>query len=306
MHRFAQMGIVWLAVLLLVACAKPQYVLEEERPSLGDVKVRDGGYVRNVAMAAQTAPPGSFLRQASDLLADRIVATFQSRGKGIRLLTAREDDFTALMVRPELLAPPRRFDLATTARLAGYHHLMQSQVMDARVFEQQEGIWWFRKPRYYMTVAFSLEVIDTFTAAKVLNRVMEETMRIDVNSYETFRSGSQSLFGAVEKSVQGIGRRLAREAIDAIRDTHWKAGVIGIDDGMVTFAVGRAAGVRPGDRWAVFEGRRILAGADGARFIVPGYRLGRVEVVAVDEAQTRARLLDDAAIQVGDFAVPLK
>lgn len=304
---FMRIGILLSAFLLVIACAKPQYVLEETRPTLAEIKTRDSGYVRNTVLAPQTETPGSFLRQAGDRLAETVVDTIQAKGKDVRLTIPGHKGFPeVLTLGAPFGVPEQRFDVATTVRLAGYHHLVQVSVRDVRVFERQTGIWWFRKMRYFVTVAASIDVYDTFTAAKVVSQVVEKTVQIDPNTYETFLDGIRNAFPAVDEAIRGIGRQFGRQAVGAIQTTPWKAAVTAIDGPHIILATGREAGPRVGDRWAVFEGRRTIAGHDGERFLVPGYKVGVIEVVATADGRVQAIAKDGGDFQVGDIAVPVK
>jgi hypothetical protein len=67
-----------------------------------------------------------------------------------------------------------------------------------------------------------------------------------------------------------------------------------------------AAGLQPGDRLAVFDGRRTVTGYDGERFILPGFRQGTVEVAA--ESGDEILVKDEAGgvFPIGSILVPVR
>ena len=55
---------------------------------------------------------------------------------------------------------------------------------------------------------------------------------------------------------------------------------------------------------SVFEGRRVVDGMAGEKFIVPGYRLADVQITDVEENSATASAENPADIQPGDIAIP--
>ena len=308
---FVLMGIFVLAGLSSAACAKtqyrPEYVRGDLRPSFAEAQGRTRSYLKKAAIAPQDRPTGSFAAQADDLFSETLVASIQARANRLQLLTPRETGFPEFMRNATLFAAPEAvYAMAETARLQGYHHLLRATVLHVRASERKTGIWWFRKTRYFMTVAVAVDVYDTFTAAKISSHVKEKTVKIDTGDYEAYQSGVQNNITAVDKAVAGMARDLGRQAARVIRSTPWKAVVAAVNAERIELAAGRAVGLQVGDRWAVYEGRRKIEGYDGARFIVPGYKVGTIYLTAVEDATAQARADGNADIRAGDIAIPIR
>ena len=86
----------------------------------------------------------------------------------------------------------------------------------------------------------------------------------------------------------------------------WMASVAVVEGQIVTLATGRLAGLKDGDRLAVFEGRKIVTGQNGDKYIAPGFKLGEIRITSVEEAKARATMEQPADIQPGDIALPAR
>lgn len=311
MHRsFWFIGIVVLAACLASACTKtqyrPEYVRTELRPSFTEVQDRSRDYLKRTAIALNTEGGGRFAGEEA-LFGETLIATIRERANRLELIAPRDSGFPEFLRRPDpFVSPEANFVLSGQARAQGYHYLLQGDVLDVSTSERKTGIWWFRKTRYFMTIAVALDVYDTFTAAKVSSQVQEQTVRIQAGEYEDFLAGMPQPLSAVDGAIVRMARDLGRQAARQMMATPWKTVVTAVDREHVDLAAGEAAGLRVGDRWAVFEGRRIVDGYGGERFIAPGYRVATIRLTAVTASSARARTDDAASIQVGDIAVPIR
>ncbi len=289
-------GISMLVVFSLLACAKPQNIRVEPRPSFAEAKLRSSSYTRNVAVAPPAGLPGSAMHRLNGDFSEIVTAAMQSRSSRLTLAPLARTDQTA---RDPLA-------LVASARSQGFHHLLDAAVIDLRVSEKRTGIWWMRKTRYFMTVVVYLDVYDTFTAAKVTSTVREQVIKIDPGIYENFSDSSLANIPVLDKTIHAMGKKLGEHAADTIKATPWKTFVSSVDGQRIELAAGRTDGLRVGDRWVVYEGRRTVEGYGGVKFVAPGYKLGIMHITGVNDSHAVGSLDQQVDIQVGDIAVPAK
>jgi hypothetical protein len=295
-RSIALAGLSVLVVFSLLACAKPQNIRIEPRPSFAEAQSRTKGYIKNVAVTPPAGSPGT--------LEHRINQHFSEM-----LTTAMQSESNRLTWAPFAPADPAARDpltLVASARSQGFHHLLDTAVMDVRVSEKRTGIWWMRKTRYFMTVVVHLDIYDTYTAAKVTSKVREQVIKIDSGIYETFADSSLESIPALNKTLAAMAGKLGKHAADTITGAPLKTVVSDVDGARIELAAGQTAGLRVGDRWAVYEGRRTVEGYGGQRFVAPGYKLGTIHITAVSETHAVGSLDQQVDIQVGDVAVPVK
>jgi hypothetical protein len=295
-RSIALAGLSVLVVFSLLACAKPQNIRIEPRSSFAEAQSRTKGYIKNVAVIPPSGSPGTLEHRINRHFSEMLTTAMQSKSN--RLTWA-----------PFALSDPAARDPLTwvaSARSQGFHHLLDTAVMDVRVSEKRTGIWWMRKTRYFMTVIVHLDIYDTYTAAKVTSKVREQVIKIDSGIYETFADSSLESIPALNKTLAAMAGKLGKHAADTITAAPLKTIVSDVDGERIELAAGQAAGLRVGDRWAVYEGRRTVEGYGGQRFIAPGYKLGTIHITAVSDTRAVGRLDQQVDIRVGDVAVPAK
>lgn len=295
-RSIALAGLTVLVVFSLLACAKPQNIRIEPRPSFAEAQIRTKGYTKNVAVTSPAGSPGTVEHRINQHFSEMLTTAMQSKSNHLTWAPLAQAD--------PLGGDP--FTLVASARSQGFHHLLDTAVMDVRVSEKRTGIWWMRKTRYFMTVVVYLDIYDTFTAAKVTSKVREQVIKIDSEIYETFTDSSLESIPALDKTIAAMADKLGMHAADTITAAPWKTVVSAVDGERIELAAGQAAGVRVGDRLAVYEGRRTVEGYGGEKFVAPGYKLGTIHIIAVSDTRAVGRLDQRVDIQVGDVAVPVK
>jgi hypothetical protein len=294
-----------LAVLLLfTACAKPMYVCIEKRSCYYEVPNKSASYFKKVVI---TSKPGMLTylgRQADVFLLQTLTGAMRKNNHRLILVTPGEAEYPAFMKVYHPLSMQDVFFVAQTARQQGYHCLLQASVENIRVHDEKTGIWWFRKIRYFMTVVVSVDVFDTFTGAKISGEVQERSTKIDPDSYAGFLAGSPNSIATVQALVGEIAKNLGEQAADAIAESKWVTSVAHVGNPHISLTAGSSSGLRVGDRLSIFEGRRIIDGQEGEKFIVPGYKVGDIRITAVDKDGAQASSIGACDIRPGDIAVP--
>jgi hypothetical protein len=289
------------------ACAEVQNIRVEPRQGFSEAPVVDRGYWKKGAITLKSAAQTEFGRQGEALLLQTLVESIGGVADRLRLLPPGDAHFPNFMKLANPFADPRAaFEIHKIAREEGFHCLLQANVLDIRPVEKKTGIWWFRGMKYYLNVVVSLDLYDTFTAAKISSQVMEELVKISPSAYENFQAGMPDNIEAVDEAIVDMAQTMGDRAAELIDAAPWMANVAGVQDRQVRLAADADTGLEQGDRFAVFESRRIVDGFSGEKFIVPGYKLADIEIIAVGADGATAQSEAAADIQPGDIAIPAK
>jgi hypothetical protein len=299
-------GGVVLALLFFSGCAKPLYVRSEQRPSYLEAPAKGTGYVKKAAIVVKGGAPAPVGPQAEALLLQTLTAAIRNHKPAIELVTPHDPHYPAFMKIYRPITGRDAFSATQTARSEGFHNLIQGAVENIRVHEEKRGIWWFRKMRYFLTIVVSLDVYDTFTGAKIISEVRERTETIDPDSYAAFLSESPQTMEAVDAMIVRVAGNMGKRTGGAIVNGKWIASVAEVRDHQVSLTPGISAGLKVGDRLAVYEGRRIVDGSEGEKFIAPGYKVAEVQITALSAHGATASLEAPADIRPGDVAVPAR
>ncbi len=297
-----------LAVILFSgACAQVRNVRVEPRQGFSEAPVVDRDYWKKGAITIKSLAKTQFERQAEALLLQTIATTIDHETEHFRLLSPDDKQFPDFMKKADPFSDPTAaFELNQRARRQGFNCLLQATLLDIQPVEKKEGIWWFRGTKYYLNVAVALDLYDPFTAAKISSQVMESLVKIKSAAHEDYKAGLISNIEAVDEAIVDMAQEMGERAAEQIDSDHWMAVVVEVQGPQVRLAAEADAGLEPGDRFGVFEGRRIMEGLNGEKFIVPGYKVADIEIVTVGNDGVIARSDAPGDIQPGDIAIPIK
>ncbi|KJS33009.1 MAG: hypothetical protein VR64_03590 [Desulfatitalea sp. BRH_c12] len=299
------LGLILLTGFFINACAKPLYERGEQRSAYWEAPNKNGRYQKKTAIAIQTNSPGPYIREGEELLTQTMVQTIRDKGKRLLLLTAQDPGFPAALQNPDSLSTSQgAFMALQAARLQGYHCLLQAKLIGIQPDERKTGLWWFRKNRFFMTVVVALDVYDTFLGAKAASYVRQQTVQVDEGHYRAFVDGTPQAMAAVDEMIVDLSEDLGEQAAEAVEAIKWIASVADIQGQNVYLGGVQETGLRVGDRLSIYEGRRVMEGSNGEKFIVPGYKVSDILIQSLN-GDTAEAVMDEAAdIQPGDIAVP--
>ena len=293
----------FLALCFLNACAKDRYQRVESRKSFFETDVDHRAYVKKAFVVLNHGAATPFGSAIDTLFLQSLVETIDDEVDHFVAVSPYSSGSADALKSQDLFSTPAQiFDMAKAARMQGYHYLMDAGVWQIEPTLKKTGTWIFRKERGYLHLVTALDVYDVFTAAKLLSLVEESTVKISLNAYESLVAGLQDGLEIVEEELVEHAVRLGEQAAEAIDGAPWMAVVSAVESEQVTLAADGASGLKVGHRLTVYEGRRFVTGPDGARFIAPGYQLGRIRITGIESDQIRATMETPADIKPGDIA----
>lgn len=291
----------------LGACAKDRYQRVEARDSFFSTDAGDRPYLKQAAFVPKQGLTTQFGSRIEALFLQSLIDTMRTEAKHLALATPLDEGFPPLFLNgDDLSSSGQASRIAEKARMLGYHYMVQAGVWHAEPVKEKKGFWFFRKERGYVNLVVALDVYDTLTGAKIVSRVIDDNVRIPFGEYEGLMTGLQGAVAEVDEAATDYGEELGDLAADAMMEGRWMTPVIAVEDGHVVLAAGRAAGLREGDRLAIFEGRRIINGLNGENYIAPGYKLSDIRIVTAGETNARAVMDQPADIKPGDIVLPVR
>jgi hypothetical protein len=294
----------------LWGCGGSGNLIEKIPPTINTVKASNR-YVKQVAAILVHTPSTAVGQEAGSFYFKTLIHEIADEDSRSRLVTPEDKEFPGFMdaltpAAHETMPNPDMTTLCKGARQAGYQGVVVAAIRDIRVSTIRSGILWFRKQRYLVHFSVTADLYDPYVAAKVVSGVLESKVRISKNQYESYQSGTASSIEELDDEMvdaaEGLGERIG----EALSDMKWKISVRGTEGDRLVIPAGSNAGLKEGDRFLVFDGRRQLAGQQGERFIVPGYEVGTFQVDALTEQKAEGRTSTEGKIQYGDIAVPVR
>lgn len=293
--------------LFLEACAKPTYVRVDQRLGFSEVKTNNGKYPRSMAVVPVTVEDTLLARQTQDLFLQQVVATIREESGPLVILLPDDSGMPDYLRTPGLLDQASdAFALCQKARLDNVQYLVRAQLLNIAAEERKTGIWWFRKTRYFVDADVALDIYDTTTGAKLFSQAQTAETKVDVTDYESLQSGTPYEIPRLNDIVADMARELGEAVAEAIQGSRWMTPVRDVKANQIILSVDKADEVKIGDRFVIFEGRQIVSGPDGGKYVVPGYKVTEGTVIAVESQKVVVTPDAQVGIQPGDIACPAK
>jgi hypothetical protein len=294
----------------LWGCGGSGNLLEKVPPTINTVKASNR-YVKQVAAILIHTSSTAVGQAAGSFYFKTLIHEIADEDSRSRLVTPEDKDFPGFMdalphAGHESMPNPDMTALCQGAREAGYQGVVVAAIRDIRVSTIRSGILWFRKQRYLVHFSVTADLYDPYVAAKVVSGVLESKVGISKNEYESYRSGTASSIEKLNDEMVDAAEGFGEQIGEALSDMKWKVAVRGTEGDRLVIPAGSNVGLKQGDRFVVFDGRRQLAGQQGEQFIVPGYEVGTFQVDAVAEQKAEGRASAGGKIQYGDIAVPAR
>lgn len=302
---FGIIRLVWLLVplsLTLWGCGGAPHLLKELPTTINTLRYAKTA-IKIVPAALVEAPDTPLGRDVAALYFTTLVEAIGNEDGRSKLLTPRSSDFPSYLKTPDQGAAA---GLSEKSRNAGHQGFVLASVNDIRTVAKKTGIFWFRKIRHFINYTVTVDLYDPYTAAKIVNEVVEGTIKISENDYDAYLAGTAVSISALNKEIGEVAGDLGKIIGGALKDQQWRAAVAGIEDNRIVIPAGRYNGLEEGDRLAVFGGRRVLQGIAGALYFAPGVQVGEIQITSVSDGIAEAKALTSNGIQPGDIVVPLK
>ena len=265
------------------------------------------GHVKLVPVVLIAAPQTAVGRKVGELYFTTLVDTIRDEDDQSRLLTSQDSEFPAFMAQfaKASSASVNAAALSEKSRKQGYQGIVTAAVNDIRADTKKTGIFWLRKTRHFIHYTVTVDLYDPYTAAKIVSEVLEGSIKISQGDYDAYRAGTATSIADLNDKIEDVARDLGERIGDALEEHQWKASVLKIQGDRIVIPAGGRASLKEGDRLAVFEGRRLLEGMQGASYIAPGVQVGEIQITSVTKHMAEAKALNSGIIQKGDIVVPI-
>lgn len=304
-------NLVWIVAMALglvgwgCAGSTEEAVLVKSQPLMVLSPVK--GYVKKVAMVQASLPAAVFDRNAADLYFKALAASIRKAGAELQLLTPEDDGFPSFMTTlPRSVRLADAQSLSRTGREKGFNGLITTALHNVQAETFKTGMFWFRKARHRFMFEVTLELLDPITGAKIVSLLKSGSVRISDTAYDDYKAGVLTSEEDLDEALVDLAEEIGEVVAEALEDQPWQVSVVQVDGAQILLPAGRQAGLQAGQRLAVVEGQRTLAGYQGEKFIVPGLKIGEIVISHVSEQAAEATTETLDKIKTGDIAVPIK
>jgi hypothetical protein len=194
--------------------------------------------------------------------------------------------------------------LAEIGRRLGFNAIVTGALNDVIKKQERHGFWWFKYTNHFLEIHASVEVYDTLTGAKLLDRNVVHRVDIDVTDDMDMAVPIDLATSITNDILSKVATTMAEWVCSGIVLQPWHGYITSTEAGKVIVASGGVVGIEAGNVFEVFDGSKIFNGSEGQQFFVPGLKMGEIKITSVFPDRAEAVLTSGQNISEGCFISP--
>ena len=177
--------------------------------------------------------------------------------------------------------------------------IVSGSLEDIRILDELRGVWLTKDTHHLVQVFIRVEINDTRTATKLLDETFKRQIEIDDVEYQLIQESDKIDLPELNATLNKLLTDVGDSICDTVKDQPWTGYITQIDGEKFIIPSGTLIGLKLGDILEVYDSSRIIEGVGGQRFFTPGLKIGEIEIMAITEDKTEAKLIDGKDIATG-------
>ena len=190
------------------------------------------------------------------------------------------------------------FALAIIGRQLGLNAVVTGSLDDIGILDELRGMIW-KDTHHLIQILVSVEVYDTESGSKILDKSFSRKVEIEDLDYELMRSEGKMILPDLNETLSDLLAEIGEATCWAIEDQPWNGFVIAVEGDKITLSAGSSVGLATGDELDVFDTSRVLKGVSGQRFFVHGQKIGEIKITEVEPGKARAVIMTNRGVKPG-------
>lgn len=190
------------------------------------------------------------------------------------------------------------FALAIIGRQLGLNAVVTGSLDDIGILDELRGMIW-KDTHHLIQILVSVEVYDTESGSKILDKSFSRKVEIEDLDYELMRSEGKMILPDLNETLSDLLAEIGEATCWAIEDQPWNGFVIAVEGDKITLSAGSSVGLATGDELDVFDTSRVLKGVSGQRFFVHGQKIGEIKITDVEPGKARAVIMTNRGVKPG-------
>jgi hypothetical protein len=281
-------------LVLLLGCTPISKIKHTAKKMVHQVKTGSAGALKKQIGIVPFVNATFFNQQDfAGILQKQVIETLSTSCSGLRLIESFPPEFDEIF---NALSKSTRenvdnITIAESGRLLGLNALVFGGLTHISEKSKKEGLLWFKDTVSYAQFGFMIEVYDTETGSKLVDKSFVHEFEIDEVSAQNIRAQKAADLPELFDVIDKIGMEMAYSACESIHGVPWKGFIIDMAGERIILSSGEDAGLKIGQTLDVYTRGDMIEGKTGQRFFLPGAKSGKIEIVAVAPNRAEAVLL---------------
>ncbi|RPH52806.1 MAG: hypothetical protein EHM85_01515 [Desulfobacteraceae bacterium] len=197
------------------------------------------------------------------------------------------------------------FKIAEAGREAGMNMVITGALIDIAGVEEKRGFLLFGRSKSFARVDMIINVYDSATGTKIYEESIKHQIEIEEHEYDALMGKTPKYVLEFKDKITDAFPLIGKSVCGKIKQQPWQGFVVSDEKGRLTISSGENAGLKTGMVFDAYDAGKIISGADGQKFVMPGQKAGTVKVTAVSRDKAEAVVLTGSNINARSVLRPL-
>ncbi len=238
-----------------------------------------------------------------DVFQKSLFAKFEKACPGISLIKAEDAGNNLLSGKLPKTASGQTdsFKIAEAGRDAGLNAIITGSLNDISGVEENKGFLWFSRSKYFARIDMTINIYDCATGTKIYEEIIKQQIGIEEIEYDALVGKTPRCILEFKDRITDALFLMGKSVCKEIKKQPWHGFVISVEGNRITVSSGENAGLKTGLVLEAHDSGKIITGAGGQRFFMPGKKAGMVKITDVFRDKAEAVAVAGENIRVGSI-----
>lgn len=294
------------AFVLSSGCSTFSSINTAAKRMVRDIKAPNDDLKKKIGITVFENNSSLIDKTSGQWLFNDFVETLRASCPGDILVVPGDVNYPDVLLKPPKLASGwiDQLALAEAGRKLGFNAIVTGALNEVTKKQERHGFWWFRYTNHLLEIHASVEVYDTLTGAKLLDRNVVHQVDVDETDDMDITAPIDPSTSITNEILGNMASEMAEWVCSGIILQPWHGYITSVEADKVVVASGKMVGIEPGDVFEIFDGSEIFNGSEGQQFFVPGLKMGEIKITSVFPDRAEAVITSGQNVQEGCFISP--
>lgn len=196
------------------------------------------------------------------------------------------------------------FKIAEAGREAGVNAVITGILIDITGVEEKRGFLMFERSQSFARIDMLINVYDAATGTKIYEEHIKQQIEIAEHEYDALMGKTPKCVLEFKNQIMDVLFLIGKSVCGSLKNQPWQGFVISDQGNRLKVSSGENAGLKAGMVFDAYDAGKIISGADGQKFFMPGQKTGAVKITDVFRDKAEAIVLTGRDITAGSILRP--
>ncbi len=193
------------------------------------------------------------------------------------------------------------FKIAGAGRETGMNAIITGALIDISGVEEKRGFLLFERSKSFARIDMIINVYDSATGTKIHEEIIKHQIEIAEHEYDALMGKTPKCVLEFKDKITAALFLIGKSVCSIIKKQPWQGFVVSDKDGRLTISSGENSGLKAGMVFDAYDAGKIISGANGQKYFMPGQKSGTVRIADVFRDKAEAVVLTGSNIKAGSI-----